>query len=414
MPTIDVIQSKDTVNQFSTDHFANVEHVVQANLGSVFPATSITVISAGQVLLNQAWGELDPETNRIPARPDMLFDLASITKIYTVTTLLELLNSKQIEFKTPLVQLIPEFGDSGPRPVDGGQDPHTKVQLPRPPEWEGVKVDPASVTIQHLLTHTSGLAPWRDVFNRVGPASVPLDQTELVSRFERWERALKALCIYPFVGEPADVVRYSDLGLMLLGELVRRLSDMELDAAINTHVLQPLGLDSMTFNPVRSGRDRLTVHPTEVDATWRHRRVWGEVHDENACGVGGVAGHAGLFGTSRDVAALGQAWLINDERLNIPSSIMNLAKQEHAVTGDMRRGLGWALIARQGANAGDLMSDQTYGHTGFTGNSLWIDPEQQLVIAILTNWVYYGRETPGLYEFRRAVHDSLVRVSDQI
>jgi CubicO group peptidase (beta-lactamase class C family) len=230
-----------------------------------------------------------------------------------------------------------------------------------------------------------------------------------VSRDVRWDQALQALYTYPFVGAPGREVLYSDLGLMLLGEVVRRLAGQELDAAIAACVLEPLGLLSMTFNPVRNGCDRLTIQPTEVDSTWRQRRVWGEVHDENACGVGGVAGHAGLFGTAREVAALGQAWLDHDERLGIPVPLMVRAKQEHAVTGVMRRGLGWVLKAHEGANAGDLMSPHTFGHTGFTGNSLWVDPEQQLVIAVLTNWVYYGRQTPGLYEFRRAVHDALVR-----
>ncbi len=414
MPNIFEIASADLINQLAGPMFSEVEAIITANLGAVFPATSITVVRDGEVLLNQAWGELDPATNRVMARPDMLFDLASITKVYTVTTLLTLLNANQIELKSPLVDIIPEFGESGLRSVDGGQDPHTKMPLPTPAEYENLKVDPAQVTLWHLLTHTSGLAPWRDVFNVAGPAPVPPTEPERVSRYDRWDRALPSLFTYSFVGEPDAVVRYSDIGLMLLGEVVRRLAGRELDTAIAAHVLQPLALSSMTFNPLRSGRDRLTIHPTEIDSTWRQRRIWGDVHDENASGVGGVAGHAGLFGTARDVAALGQAWLNEDQRVGIPPPIMQLAKQEHAVTGAMRRGLGWQLKARAGANAGDLMSPSTFGHTGFTGNSLWIDPEQALVIVVLTNWVYYGRETPGLYEFRRAIHDALVRAVYQL
>ncbi|MBZ0304135.1 MAG: beta-lactamase family protein, partial [Anaerolineae bacterium] len=328
----------------------------------------------------------------------------------TVTTFLALLKANMLEFHTPLVDLIPEFGASGPRPVDGGMDPHSKQPLPLPEALRGVMVDPRRVTLRHLLTHTSGLAPWRAVYQAAGPVPAPPDQPEPVSRQVRWIRALDALCGYPFVGEPDGVVRYSDLGLLLLGEVVRRLSGLELDEAIAAAVLKPLGLSTVTYNPVRSGCARAWIHPTEDDTTWRMRRVWGEVHDENADGVGGVAGHAGLFAAVRDVAALGQAWLDEDERLGIPPAIMREAIQEQAVTDDMRRGLGWHLKALVGSSAGDLLGPRTFGHTGYTGNSLWIDPDRRLVIATLTNAVYYGRAFTGFYEFRRAIHDTIVRV----
>ncbi len=380
--------------------------MVLENVGRTFPGITLFVLKNGEVCLHNAWGQIDSET---PSQTDTLFDLASITKIFTVTALLALLNAKALEFDTPLAEIIPEFGESGPRPVDGGQDPHTHVPQPVPEALRGVMVDPRRVTLRHVLTHTSGLAPWRSVYEAAGPVPAPPDEPEPVSRYTRWERGLRAICQYPFVGEPGGVVRYSDLGLLLLGEAVRRLSGMELDEAIQARVLEPLGLESPTFNPVRSGRDRRHIHPTEEDAHWRRRRVWGEVHDENAGGVGGVAGHAGLFSTARDVAALGQAWLDEDERLQIPVEVMRLAKQEHAETDDMRRGLGWHIKARVGASAGDLLSENTYGHTGYTGNSLWIEPERRLVIVTLTNAVYYGRSFTGFYEFRRTIHDTLVR-----
>jgi len=122
------------------------------------------------------------------------------------------------------VQVIPEFGESGPRPLDGGQTRITKVRLPIPDSARGQMADPSRVTFYHLLTHTSGLAPWRDVFHAAGPAPAPPDQVDPLPRAERWRRALRALCAYSFVGQPGDrVVRYSHLGLMLLGEVVSRL-----------------------------------------------------------------------------------------------------------------------------------------------------------------------------------------------
>lgn len=406
MPKLQTVTSDQPINQMDAAAFQTVEQVVLDNLGRAFPGIVLFVLKNGEICLHNAWGMIDADT---PSRTDSLFDLASITKIFTVTTLLALLNAKALEFNTPLVEIIPEFGESGPRPVDGGQDPHTHVPLPVPDALRGMTVDPRRVTLWHLLTHTSGLAPWRAVYEAAGPVPAPPDEPEPVSRFERWQRGLHAICQYPFVGEPGSGVRYSDLGLLLLGEVVRRLSGMELDAAIQAQVLEPLALKSPTFNPVRNGRDRRNIHPTEEDTHWRKRRVWGEVHDENADGVGGVAGHAGLFAAARDVAALGQAWLDEDERLQIPLEVMRLATREHAETDDMRRGLGWHIKARVGSSAGDLLSENTYGHTGFTGNSMWIEPERRLVIVTLTNAVYYGRAFTGFLEFRRAIHDTIVR-----
>ncbi|NDJ60188.1 MAG: beta-lactamase family protein, partial [Chloroflexi bacterium] len=141
------------------------------------------------------------------------------------------------------------------------------------------------------------------------------------------------------------------------------------------------------------------------DPLWRGRRVWGEVHDENANGVGGVAGHAGLFASTRDIARFGQAWLTGDPRLGIEVALHEAATTQQAATGPELRGLGWMLKSPENSSAGDTFSPTAYGHTGFTGTSLWIDPERHLVVACLTNFVYGGRGRPGLHEFRREIHD---------
>jgi CubicO group peptidase (beta-lactamase class C family) len=407
MTSIQELPAGQTLNRLSSSTFAELEYIIQPYLGDVFPGLSLTVIRSGDVLLSAAWGWIDPDTHQHPNQIDSLFDLASVTKLFVSTAFLSLVSEGRIALDDPLVSVIPEFGASGPRPVDGGQDPHSKQLLPTPAGWEGRTVDPTRVTFWHLLTHTSGLAPWRDVYRAAGPAPVPPDEPEPVSQVERGMNALKALCNYPFVGEPDSGVRYSDLGLMLLGESVARLSGMDLEVAVQERVLKPLDLPSLTFNPVRNGRDRNAINPTEDDPTWRKRRVWGEAHDENACGVGGVAGHAGLFGAARDVAAFAQAWLEGDNRLGISPELMREATREHAETDDMRRGLGWQLKAIENSQAGDVLSPQTYGHTGFTGTSVFIDPTRELVICCLTNRVYPGREKEGIFEFRRALHTLL-------
>lgn len=407
MTAIDETTSAHTVNELPPAADARLQALITANLDTVFPAAVVAVVKDGQVVLNQAWGWIDPDTRLVPVMTGTLFDLASVTKLFTVTTFLSLAGEHGLSLDAPIMAVLPEFGRSGPRPVDGGIDPHSKKPLPVKDEMRDKRIDPARVTFRHLLTHTSGLAAWRDVYNAAGPAPVPPDGFDPIPRQERWSRALAALCNYPFVDEPGSGVRYSDLGLMLLGEAVSRLygASGQLDKAIAARVIEPLKLETTLFNPVQNGISRDRIAPTEDDPLWRKRRVWGEVHDENACGVGGVAGHAGLFAAARDVAALGQGWLVEDARLGISPRWMREAKQEQ--TNGERRGLGWVLKSAEGSSAGELFSMAAYGHTGFTGTSLWIDPARALVVAALTNSVYPGRLKPGTFEFRRDLHTLL-------
>ncbi len=395
--------------------------VIEARLGDVFPAVTMAVIHEGRLVLDIGSGVIDPAAGNGVVTPATRFDLASVTKLFTATAFLALVSMGKVGLDDPLVSVIPEFGTLSPRPIDGGQDPHSKQRLPTPPELVGQTVEPGRVTFRHLLTHTSGLPPWRDVFNAPGSAATPPDQPDPLSRNERWARGLQAMCAYPFVGQIGSAVRYSDLGLMLLGEATARIwyagdvvvpkrAHIGIDMVICEGICERLKLESPCFNPVRNGIDPLTIAPTEDDPTWRKRRAWGEVHDENACGVGGVAGHAGLFANAGDVAAFGQAWLAQDERLRVAPEIMHEAMRQHVETDGERRGLGWMLKAREGSSAGDKFSPDSFGHTGFTGTSLWIDPERALVVATLTNRVYPGRQKEGILAFRRAVHDTLAEL----
>ena len=385
-----------------------VQPIIDKHLGDTFPACSIYVMHGGRVMLDHAWGWIDPETRQIPTTIDTLFDLASISKLFTATAFLSLVSEGRVSLDDPLINVIPEFDWLTPRPMDGGQDPHSKQRLATPPDLIGATVDPAEVTFRHLLTHTSGLPAWRDVFNVAGYPPMPFDMPERISRLLRWSRGLSILCAYPFVNEVGKAVLYSDIGLMLLGEAVSRLhGGADLAAAVNARVINPLGHE-VVYNPIRDhGIARERIAPTEDDVMWRKRRVWGEVHDENACGVGGVAGHAGLFASAKAVAALGQAWLEGASLFKIDAGLAADAKRQHAETDGARRGLGFALRAAVNASAGEHMSMETFGHTGFTGTSLWIDPQHDLVVACLTNSVYPGRWHGGTLDFRRAVHDAI-------
>lgn len=374
------------------------------HVGITFPSCALAVLHRGQPVVHSAWGETQGQA----ASTETLFDIASISKLFTTTVFLHLVSTGRVRLDDPLCAVLPEFARSGPRPIEGGQDPHTLQRQPVEPEFAGQTVEPRRVTFRHLLTHTSGLPAWRDVYAIAGPVQYPPEAHQPLEGDDRWAQALPVICNYPFMDQPDQRVVYSDIGLMLLGQAVEVLYGQPLDQVIETQVLSPLGLQRTMFNPVQSGRATLAqTAPTEMDLRWRQRRVWGEVHDENACALGGVAGHAGLFATAMDVALFGQTWLAEPERFGVGAELAAQAKTEQACFDDVRRGLGFVIKSRHNASAGDLFSDDTFGHTGFTGTTLWVEPQRELVVSCLTNGVYLARAAHAPHAFRRELHDLL-------
>lgn len=382
----------------------NLEALFHAHAGVTFPMCALAVMHQGQVVVNQAWGQCEG----LHANPETLFDIASLSKLFTTTAFLGYVSLGKIGLDDPLVSVLPDFGQYGARSIEGGQDPHTLQRLALDASLQGQGVDPSQVTFRHLLTHTSGLPAWRDVFSVAGPVPFPPEGRMPLESQARWAQALPALYQYSFVDHPGRRVIYSDIGLMLLGHALEVISGMALEQVIQMQVLGPLGLSRTLFNPVQQGfAHRDEIAPTELDLRWRQRRVWGEVHDENACALGGVAGHAGLFSTAMDVAVFGQAWLSEPQKMGIDARLAALAKSELACTEDVRRGLGFVIKSAHNASAGDHFSPQTFGHTGFTGTTLWVDPDRQCVVACLTNGVYAGRAQHAPHAFRRRLHDLL-------
>lgn len=383
-----------------------IEHILKQSLPSVAPAIAVAVSHKGQRLVTWTGGYIDPETEQGQITPTTLFDLASVSKLFTTTALLSVLKDHDLD--TPLVTVIPEFGEIAPRSITGGQNPHTLEPLPAPSELVDQHIDPSDITLRHLLTHTSGLPAWRDVFNS-SPVPPPPDQPDSLTREKRWKRGFNQLCRYAFMNQVGAKIIYSDIGLMLLGEVVARFNQSDLETAIQQTVIEPLGLNDTLYNPVRDGGRRFDeVVPTEYDQRWRHRRVWGAVHDENCDGLGGVTGHAGLFGSLEDLMTFGEAWL-NRSHFNIPANLWTEATREQISMDDERRGLGWMLPSMEKSSAGDIMSRSSFGHTGFTGTSIWVDPENQTVIVALTNRVYHGRDNMSILNFRRTLHDAIMQ-----
>lgn len=387
---------------------AGLEALLERHLPGTFPALSMCVIHRGDIVLEGAWGWIDPETRQLAVGADTLFDLASVTKIFVETSFLTLVEAGKIELGDRLVDVIPEFGQLNPREIAGSQDPHTRRFLPVDGEFDEVSVDVSEVRFKHLLTHSSGLPPWRSVYLLAGDEAPASPAFGSAYEERRWQRGLASMLRFPFAGPIGEAVRYSDIGIMLLGEALARLQGARLDKALAALVLDPLNLRSVTYNPVQNGVPREKTVPTEYDDTWRRRRAWGEVHDENACGVGGIAGHAGLFASARDVAAFGKAWVSGDSRLRLSAQLRKEATSQHA-SGQFRMGLGWMLKAAEDSSAGDLYSNSSYGHTGFTGTSLWVDPVRHVVTAVLSNRVFHGRDADNIHSFRRSIHELVVR-----
>jgi CubicO group peptidase (beta-lactamase class C family) len=285
-----------------------------------------------------------------------LFDLASLTKLATTALALSFVRERLITLDTPFRQLVPDF--RGGRKDD--------------------------VTLAHVLAHTAGLLWWLPLWKEVQTLEEAV-----------WRAAQEPLA------QDLGTFTYSDLGYIMLAQGLATIGGRPFAELIRDQVLGPVEAITADFGPRPADR---TV-ATEDDKEWRKRRLRGEVHDENAAAVGGVSGHAGLFGTAADVAAI--ARVFRDGAV-IGNELAALARTERVKQNNVRRGLGLALRAPDGPMVGRHFSVDAYGHTGFTGTSLWIDPQLDLTVIVLTNRVYFGRANDdATYRFRIAVHEAV-------
>ncbi len=285
-----------------------------------------------------------------------IYDLASLTKVMaTLPAVLRLIGAGELQLEHTVSHYVSNAG--------WFQSPSL-----------------ADVRVQDLLTHTSGLPAWKPLF------SLTNDRATAIANVLQSELA-----------HPQGNYVYSDLGFILLGHLVERISGLRLDEFAKDQIYAPLGIQALGFGPV-SGE----VAATE-DCGWRKQLLEGVVHDENAFIMGGVAGHAGLFGTADAVAQYAQAWLRSDPILGT-ENLLQQARQEWINTGPDRRGLGWVLKG-QDSFAGSLATKSGYGHTGFTGTSLWLEPELDSFAVLLTNRVHPSRHATGIHELRKTFHE---------
>ena len=332
--------------------------IAEAAIGSLCTACVVRVERRGEVD-EFAIGTLCPDPRAGPDAPctvDALFDLASLTKVATTALVLSFVKDKILALDTPFSELVPDF--------HGGR-----------------KDD---VTLTHVLTHTAGLKWWLPLWK------------EAQSREEAvWRAAQEPLA------QDLGTFTYSDLGYIMLTQGLATIGGQPFADLMRDRVLNPVEAINADFGPRLSER----CVATEEDTEWRMRRLRGEVHDENAFAFTGTSGHAGLFGTAADVATI--ARVFRDGAV-IGNDLAALARTEHVKEKNVRRGLGLALRAPDGPMVGPHFSVDAYGHTGFTGTSLWIDPQLDLTVVLLTNRVYFGRgNDDATYRFRIAVHEAV-------
>lgn len=358
--------------QENAERLAKVFDVMKDGVSQkVFPGGVLAIGLRGQLVALRAFGKFTYDA-KAPADPtDTVFDVASLTKVVSTTTLLmQLVWSRRLELDTPATRYLPEW-----------------VQPFDPQEaWK------KRVMLRHLLVHSSGLPAYERIFLQA----------------KNKQEILRMVFATPLAYEPGARTVYSDFGMILLGEIIERVTGRSLDVLLREKVLEPLGMNETMFNPPRSWRER--IPPTEDDATFRKRLMQGEVHDENAWVMGGVSGHAGLFSTAPDLARFCQMILnegLYDHRRVVNRWVLREFLTPQKTSEGPGRALGWDVRA-EGSSGGNYLSAQSVGHTGFTGTSIWIDPERQLFVVLLTNRVHPTRENQKIREFRPRLHDAVV------
>lgn len=306
------------------------------------PGCVVLIARHGKVVFLEAFGNRQIEPETVAMTVDTVFDLASLTKpIATATTVFALAERGQLALEDRVVNYIPEFGENG-------KD---------------------SITIEQLLTHQSGL----------------MADNPIADYAEGHEVAIRRICALPLEAEPAKKFIYSDVGFIVLGEVIRRIDSRGLAEVSQELIFRRLGMRETTFLP--TGELKKRCAPTEKRA---NRWLQGEVHDPRAEKLGGVAGHAGLFSTAKDLAVFAQMILDHGRYGNLkvlaPDTIQQLIAPV-AVPGGVRT-RGWDMRTGYSHIRGQGMSDASFGHGGFTGTGIWIDPERELFVIFLSNRVH--------------------------
>ena len=330
---------------------------MQAN---VTPSAAIVVKHRGKTILKECLGTNSLEDDRVDVTTETLYDMASLTKVMsTLPAMLKLLQHGELCLNDKVSHFLPQFS----------------------------KQNKQDVTIRQLLTHSSGLIAHRPYFEKK----------------LNYEEVLQSIDDELLQYKPDEQVVYSDLGYILLGEIIQRITKRPLNEFVETEIFQPLQMKQTTYLPEVN---RQKIAATEYMPHLSGHK-YGIVHDDNTEFMGGISGHAGLFSTLNDVEKFCDMLVAGGEydgNQIIHSRWLELSKQNFTPFSDERRGLGWQRKSSGPSPIGDLMSMKTFGHTGYTGTSFYIDPINEVTVILLTNRVYFGRHE-AMIRLRPRLHN---------
>lgn len=351
------------------DSLINIDMIMQHAIDdSVFPGGVVGVMRNGALVWQEAYGYHDYSKTKA-VRPNDVFDMASITKIKATTAaIMKLVNDGLLSLDDPVHEFIPEFDTEEKR----------------------------KITIRHFLLHTSGLPAYRIY----------------VDKLRTRDELIEAVRNEPLINPPGEEYIYSDLGFILLAEIIEEVTGKRIDQYLQDEFYEPMDMRSTTFNPLEKGADfTQRIPPTEIDTVYNRGLVHKKVHDERAYFMDGISGHAGLFSNVQDMSKF-FFMLLNDGvyggvRYLSPEIINQFTTKQSPIN---QRGLGFDRKSEDFSTAGTLTSNNSYGHTGFTGTSFWVDPEENLAIIILTNRTFPNRSYGSrISEIRAEIADTVMR-----
>lgn len=325
----------------------------------VTPGAVLAVTHRHRLAAWKAFGRFTYDAKARPVRRDTMYDLASVTKAVATTTIAMLLYERgALKVQSKASEFFREFRDGGKQ----------------------------DISVAMLLGHCSGLPAYEKLFLRC----------------KTYSEMIGAAAAAPLAYAPGSRSEYSDLGFIVLGEIVARLANADLASYAKREIFAPLGMTSAQYSPTM----RAKIAPTQEDSEFRHRIIQGEVDDENASVMGGVAGHAGLFANAYDLALFAECMLCGGSPILRPETVQFFTTRRSWPAGTSFA-MGWDTPSPP-SQSGHLLSEKSFGHLGYTGTSIWIDPEKQLSVTLLTNRTWPQRKSQAIKQLRPLVHDAIV------
>ena len=377
-PSSPLLEALERQNEVFAPAFSILQEAITQQ---AFPAASVAVTHRGRLVALKALGRFTYDAGAPSfasvakgrsgaVTPATLFDLGSLTKVVATTPMAMLLYERGLlELDAPVSSIVPEFTS------DAAKDPRRH-----------------EVTLRMLLAHSSGLPAHEKLF--------------LKARTR--DELLHAAFTTPLTANPATRAEYSDIGFIILGIALERVADESLDRFCRREIFAPLAMTSTTFNPPTEIRAQ--IPPTVNDQTFRQRIIQGEVFDENASVLGGVAPQAGLFSTAADLAKFAHVMLNPGRPILRPDTVTLFTGRQPAPPGTSRA-LGWDTPSSP-SQSGKYLSPNSFGHLGYTGTSLWIDPARQLSITLLTNRTWPDCSNQAIKQVRPKFHDTVIEALD--